>query len=133
MHAPMLLLVDDQADVRFLLGLFLRDAGYAFEEATDSEAGLAAARTGAYDLVLLDQQMPPGPTGIDVAETLRAEGHAGPIVLYSAFLEPSVAVRAGAVGVVTVPHGEPDLVVEAVRAELGPAGARRAGRAVAAS
>ena len=59
MHAPMLLLVDDQADVRFLLGLFLRDAGYALEEATDSEAGLAAARTGAYDLVLLDQQMPP--------------------------------------------------------------------------
>jgi CheY-like chemotaxis protein len=132
MQATMLLLVDDQADVRFLLGLFLGDAGYAFEEATTSEAGLAAARSGAFELVLLDQQMPPGPTGLEVAETLRAEGHAGPIVLYSAFLEPSVAARARALGVVTVGDGEPDRVVEAIRAELGP-GRSRAGRVAAAS
>ncbi len=41
-----------------------------------------------------------------------------PIVLYSAFLDPAVEERAAALGLRTVDKGEPDRLMEAVRASL---------------
>ncbi len=114
----MILLVDDQADVRFMLSLFLEDEGMDFDEASSGEEALARARAGGYDLILLDQRMPPGISGIEVAERLRDEGTRLPIVLYSAFLDPKVEQRAGRLGLRTVDKGEPDRLMEAVRESL---------------
>ena len=111
----MILLVDDQADVRFMLSLFLEDEGMDFDEATSGEEALERARNGDYDLILLDQRMPPGLSGIEVAEQLRGEGTELPIVLYSAFLDPRVEERAGRLGLHTVDKGEPDRLMAAVR------------------
>jgi CheY-like chemotaxis protein len=111
----MILLVDDQADVRFMLSLFLEDEGMEFDEASSGEEALDRVRHGDYDLVLLDQRMPPGLSGIEVAERLRDDGTGLPIVLYSAFLDPTVEERADRLGLRTVDKGEPDRLMEAVR------------------
>ena len=117
----MILLVDDQADVRFMLSLFLDDEGMDFEEAASGEEAIEKLRSRSYDLVLLDQRMPPGMSGIDVAEHMRRGDAGTPIVLYSAFLDPTVEERAGELGLRTVDKGEPDRLIEAIRATLSPA------------
>ncbi len=118
----MILLVDDQADVRFMLSLFLEDEGMDFDEAASGEEALERMRTASYDLVLLDQRMPPGLSGIEVAERMReSDGPMStqvPIVLYSAFLDPRVEQRAEELGLRTVDKGEPDRLMEAIRATL---------------
>ncbi len=115
---PLILLVDDQADVRFMLSLFLDDEGLRHDEASSGKEALERIAEADYALVLLDQRMPPGLSGIEVAERLRKTGDAVPIVLYSAFLDPSVEERAGELGLRTVDKGEPDRLMEAVRAAL---------------
>jgi CheY-like chemotaxis protein len=116
---PLILLVDDQADVRLMVSLFLEDENLEFDEATSGEEALERAGARDYDLILLDQRMPPGLDGIDVAERLREHGDRTPIVLYSAYLDPNVEERARALELRTVDKGEPDRLVEAVREELG--------------
>jgi CheY-like chemotaxis protein len=111
----MILLVDDQADVRFMLSLFLEDEAMDFDEASSGEEALERIGDAAYDLILLDQRMPPGLSGIEVAERLRGDGTGLPIVLYSAFLDPKVEERADRLGLRTVDKGEPDRLMEAVR------------------
>jgi CheY-like chemotaxis protein len=53
-----LLLVDDSADNRRLVQLYLRRLPYALETAADGQAGLELFTAGAYDLVLMDVHMP---------------------------------------------------------------------------
>lgn len=118
-EARSVLLVDDQADVRFMLSLFLDDEGLNHDEAASGEEALERIAARDYALVLLDQRMPPGMSGIEVAERLRSEGNETPIVLYSAFLDPNVEARAAALGLRTVDKGEPDRLMEAVRGALG--------------
>ena len=99
---PLILLVDDQPDVRFMLSLFLEDEQLEFHEASSGEAALERLAAGDYALMLLDQRMPPGMSGIEVAEQLRADGDEIPILLYSAFLDPAVEERARRLGLQTV-------------------------------
>jgi CheY-like chemotaxis protein len=113
-----ILLVDDQADVRFMLSLWLEDEGVTFDEAASGEEALERSTSRAYDLILLDQRMPPGMSGIEVAEELRHKGSETPIVLYSAYLDPAVETRAHELGLRTVDKGEPDRLMEAIRLEL---------------
>jgi two-component system response regulator (stage 0 sporulation protein F) len=114
----MILLVDDQADVRFMLSLFLEDEGVDFDEASSGEEALERSDARPYDLILLDQRMPPGLSGIEVAEKMRDDGRKVPIVLYSAYLDPAVEERAHRLGLRTVDKGEPDRLMEAIRLEL---------------
>jgi CheY-like chemotaxis protein len=115
---PLILLVDDQADVRFMLSLWLEDEGVDFEEATSGEEALERTDAKPYDLILLDQRMPPGMSGIEVAETMRSNGKQVPIVLYSAYLDPAVEERAHELGLTTIDKGEPDRLMQAIRNEL---------------
>jgi CheY-like chemotaxis protein len=50
--------VDDSADNRRLVQLYLSRLPYVLETAADGRAGLDAFTTGAYDLVLMDMHMP---------------------------------------------------------------------------
>ena len=67
------LLVEDEAALRALSGLILRQAGFAVLEAADGDEAiaLAVAHTGHIDLLLTDVVMP-GPDGVEVARRLRA-------------------------------------------------------------
>jgi CheY-like chemotaxis protein len=69
-RSPMILVIDDEADVVGYLETLLRDAGYRTVGATDGTTGLALARERHPDLVCLDIVMP-APTGVRVYRELR--------------------------------------------------------------
>jgi CheY-like chemotaxis protein len=68
------LVVDDNIDAAKTLGQLLTFTGHEVSLAHDGPAALAAASTGALDLVLLDIGLP-GMDGYAVAARLRAMGH----------------------------------------------------------
>jgi len=68
-----ILVVDDDAAVRNVLGLFLSREGYDVAEAEDGWAGLKAAAAERFDLVVADVFMP-GLSGVDmVRDILRIQ------------------------------------------------------------
>jgi DNA-binding response OmpR family regulator len=64
------LVVDDDADIRNLLRLYLEREGHRAVEAADGTAALERARTESVDLVLLDVMLP-GVDGLEVCRRLR--------------------------------------------------------------
>jgi len=65
-----ILWVDDEVELFQPHLLFLRQRGYEVDVTTNGDDALELARTRAYDLVLLDEQMP-GRRGVDVLPELR--------------------------------------------------------------
>ena len=65
---PEVLIVDDDPDIRGLLGFALEDAGFEVREASDGATALAELEEDAPDLMVLDVMMP----GIDGFGVLRA-------------------------------------------------------------
>jgi len=77
-----LVVEDDQPLVR-ILKKSIESNGHSVESALDGEAGLALARDGAFDAIVLDLQLPKL-TGIDLCRTLRSEGNGTPILMLTA-------------------------------------------------
>lgn len=89
-----ILVAEDDADVRFLLRLVLREVGEVVEVA-DGAAALEALQAGGYDLALLDVGLP----RLDGWEVLTALGTPSiPILLVTGRVETEVADRAAALG-----------------------------------
>jgi len=90
-----ILVVDDNADIRLLVTMLLTARGFDVDEAIDGLTALAAVRGPAvHDLVLLDIRMP-APDGLEVLDTVRAEGIPVKVVMISAHAdsEPTVAAH----------------------------------------
>lgn len=66
------LVVDDSATIREIVGDALREAGYQVEMAADGEDGLEKARRLLPDVVILDLTMPKR-DGLDVATDIKAD------------------------------------------------------------
>lgn len=106
------LLAEDDPDMRQLLGDTLRDDGYLVREAADGVElvdFLARKTTGGQgelpDLVVSDIRMP-GHTGMEVLTSLRQEFWALPVILITAFGDPEThneARRLGAAAVLDKP------------------------------
>ncbi|MEU4238768.1 response regulator [Actinoplanes sp. NPDC026619] len=79
------LIADDDADHRELLGLALRRAGHDVVVTVDAASALAALRGGGIDAALLDVRMP-GESGIELCRRLRNEPATAllPVILISA-------------------------------------------------
>ena len=58
MRRPLVLVAEDDANVRLTLEIVLEDEGFDILLATDGEEALAAARRSSPDVILLDQIMP---------------------------------------------------------------------------
>lgn len=67
-----ILLIEDDRFLRRACELALRQRGYTVVTAEDGEQGLACARAGVFDLVLLDLLMP-RMSGLEVLAALRAD------------------------------------------------------------
>ncbi len=69
--AKTILAVDDSASIRQMVSFTLKGAGYNVVEANDGAQGLQKAKTGRFDLVLTDQNMP-NMDGLTLIKSLRA-------------------------------------------------------------
>lgn len=78
-----ILVAEDQADIRDLIALNLRHAGYAVTPVADGRAALEAQAERGSDLLILDLMMP-GLDGLEVCKALRARGRATPILMLTA-------------------------------------------------
>lgn len=69
--APLVLVADDEEDIRALVAFRLERAGYDVITAADGEEALTLATTRLPDLVVLDMMMPKA-NGLEVTRSLRA-------------------------------------------------------------
>src|SRR6476469_1238134 len=77
------LLVEDEARMAAAVVRGLTAEGFVVDHVADGQAGLEAARFGAYDVVVLDIMLP-GMSGYSVVRTLREEENWVPVLLLSA-------------------------------------------------
>jgi CheY-like chemotaxis protein len=95
------LVVDDHADVRFLVRTLLRDAGPPLEvagEAAGADEAVEALARVEVDVVVLDARMPVV-DGFEAAEMLLARRPGLPILLCSAIVDDEIRERATAAGI----------------------------------
>ncbi len=83
MPAATILVAEDQADIRDLIVMNLRSAGYEVTAVGDGPAALASQNEQASDLLILDLMMP-GLDGLEVCKALRARGRGTPILMLTA-------------------------------------------------
>lgn len=83
---PHVLVVDDDARLRDLLGKFLSDNGFLVSTASDAADARTKMQTLTFDLIVLDLMMP-GESGLDFAEDLRRRDQV-PILMLTAMGEP---------------------------------------------
>ncbi len=94
-----ILIVDDEADIRMLIGGVLKDEGYATREAGDSTEALAAIHGRQPTLVILDIWLQGSELdGIAILRQLRAEMPSVPVVMISGHGTIETAVEAIKIG-----------------------------------
>ncbi|XVV11392.1 response regulator [Actinoplanes sp. CA-131856] len=93
------LVVDDAATVRLYHTSLLSEAGFAVEQAANGLEAVEAALTTAFDLFVVDVNMPKM-NGYACVETLRSEtvGTPAPVLMISTEDRPGDAERAYAAG-----------------------------------
>ncbi len=89
-----ILIVDDEANIRRMLGALLRAEGFDVAEAANGNAALLAMDQSQPDAILLDLMMPPGPDGIATLEKIRERDRAVQVVMMSGKAQLNDAVRA---------------------------------------
>ncbi|GIF18396.1 two-component system chemotaxis response regulator CheY [Actinoplanes tereljensis] len=95
---PLVLVVDDAATVRMYHCTMLSEAGFRVREAANGLEAVEAALGAAFDLFVVDVNMP-RMDGYTCVETLRSEvGTPAPVVMISTEERPGDADRAYAAG-----------------------------------
>ncbi len=121
-----ILVVEDNPDLAYGLRNNLEIEGYDVEVVDDGRQGLARARTGGPDLIILDLMLP-GLDGYRVLRALRDDGRRMPVLILTARGEEADKVRGlrlGADDYVTKPFGVLELLarVEALLRRSAPPG-----------
>ncbi|MGQ9448553.1 response regulator [Xanthomonas citri] len=81
-----LLMVEDQEELRELIGEALRDAGISVDTADDGHSALRMVRdSGPYDVVFSDIRMPNGMSGIELSEQVAQLLPQARVILASGF------------------------------------------------
>jgi two-component system OmpR family response regulator len=81
-----ILIIEDDVQAAEAMVRGLTEGGYDCTHAADGEAGLAVAREGGFDVLIVDRMMPKL-DGVQVVTTLRREGDATPVLFLSALGE----------------------------------------------
>jgi two-component system nitrogen regulation response regulator NtrX len=93
-----ILLIDDEANIRRMLGALLRAEGFEVVEAANGNAALIELEKLDPDAAFCDLMMPPGPDGLATLEAMRARGLDAPVIMMSGKAQLSDAVRATQLG-----------------------------------
>jgi two-component system nitrogen regulation response regulator NtrX len=93
-----ILIVDDEANIRRMVGALLKSEGFDVAEAPNGNAGLLAIPDVHPDIILLDLMMPPGPDGLATLEKIRTGDRDIPVIMMSGKAQLSDAVRAVQMG-----------------------------------
>jgi two-component system nitrogen regulation response regulator NtrX len=96
--SPRILLVDDEANIRRMVGALLQSEGFETAEAASGTAAVAAITSTPPDAVLLDLMMPGGPDGLATLEELKRLAPDVPVVMMSGKASLTDAVRATKLG-----------------------------------
>jgi signal transduction histidine kinase/CheY-like chemotaxis protein len=78
------LVIDDEAVVRKIVGEYLKIDGHIVEAANSGHDGLERFRNSRFDLVLVDRAMP-GMSGDQVAATIKSANPAVPVIMLTGF------------------------------------------------
>ena len=110
---PLVLVADDEEDIRALVAFRLKRAGYEVITAADGEEALDLATTRLPDLAVLDMMMPKA-TGLEVTRSMREQATTKdiPVILLTARAQEADVSRgfeAGADDYVKKPFSPQDL------------------------
>jgi DNA-binding response OmpR family regulator len=78
-----ILVIEDDTDIRLLVGRELRALGHTVDAVGLAEEGLFAARAADYGLVIVDLGLPDG-DGLDLVREFRRRGIAAPVLMLTA-------------------------------------------------
>src|SRR6185295_15035051 len=95
------LIIDDEPNIRRMVGALLGAEGYDVRDASDGASGVLRAGESEPDVVLLDLMMPGDLDGLGALERLREEIPDSPVVMMSGRAGLSDAVRATKLGAFT--------------------------------
>ncbi len=98
---PSVLIVDDEPNIRRMVGALLASEGYEVREAPDGARGVALATESEPDIALVDLMMPGELDGMGVLTALRERAPDVPVVMMSGRAGLSDAVRATKLGAFT--------------------------------
>ena len=117
-----ILIVDDSRSIRELLTSVLHGAGFNVTSAEDGEDGLNAAKSGKYDLVITDINMPVM-DGIELLKSLRTlpDYAFRPILILTTEFSQEMKMKgksAGATGWLVKPF-DPVKLIEVIKRLLG--------------
>jgi DNA-binding response OmpR family regulator len=112
--AKMILIIEDDKDILQLLRHYLEKEKYIIKDALDGFSGLKKAKTGDFDLIILDIMLPEM-DGLEVCKELRADPKTAstPIIMLTAKTEETdkiVGLELGADDYVTKPFSPKELV-----------------------
>jgi two-component system nitrogen regulation response regulator NtrX len=93
-----ILIIDDEANIRRMVGALLKSEGFEVSEAPNGNAGLLALPEVQPDIILLDLMMPPGPDGLATLEQIRTKDSDIPVIMMSGKAQLADAVRAVQMG-----------------------------------
>src|SRR5437588_4522160 len=124
-----ILVVDDESDLREMLTRSFSREGHRVMAVGDGRSAIDRASTDHFDIILLDVALGPGPDGYEVCRTLRARRNVVPIIMLTAIDSEADAVlglETGADDYVTKPLGLAELRSR-IRAVLRRTGTRAIG------
>jgi len=111
---PSILIVDDEPEVRESLEELLGAEGYTLDSAATAAEGLKRLDAGAYDLALVDVNLPDG-SGLDVLKNLKQESPDTSVIMITAYDSSQTAFQAskeGAESYITKPWDNEKLLLE---------------------
>ncbi|MDR3498781.1 MAG: chemotaxis protein CheB [Parvibaculum sp.] len=116
--APVIYVVDDDANIRAGVRGLLEEDGRAVEDFASCEAFLAAYRPGGEACLLIDAYLP-GMSGMELLQRLNDDGHSLPSIMITGNSDVAMAVqamKAGASDFIEKPVGRADLIASIDRA-----------------
>ncbi|UFW71304.1 response regulator transcription factor [Bradyrhizobium sp. WU425] len=90
--------VDDDPSIRVALNNLLKSQGHIVHTFASAEEFLESSQLNSTSCVIADVQMPTM-SGFELLEQMRAQGHAAPFILITAFADDRTRARALSAGV----------------------------------